>query len=87
MFAGYGISAPSSNYDDYAGLDVKGKAVLIFSHEPQENQSDSRLNGARPLRETTLYSKAQAARTRGAVALLVVSDPSHASTRRTTRSS
>ena len=33
------------NYDDYAGLDVNGKAVLIFSHEPQENRRDSRLNG------------------------------------------
>ena len=77
VFAGYGLSAPSSNYDDYAGLDVTGKAVLIFSHEPQETQSDSRLNGSRPMRETTLYSKAQAARTRGAVALLVISDPSH----------
>ena len=51
--------------------------MLIFSHEPQENQSDSRLNGSRPMRETTLYSKALAARSRGAVALLVVSDPSH----------
>ena len=43
-----------SNYDDYAGLDVTGKAVLIFSHEPQENRRDSRLNGTRPMRETTL---------------------------------
>lgn len=77
VFAGYGISAPAFNYDDYEGLDVKGKAVLIFSHEPQENRSDSRLNGNRPLHETTLYAKAMAARTRGARALLVVSDPSH----------
>jgi hypothetical protein len=77
VFAGYGVSAPAVNYDDYAGLDVKGKAVLIFSHEPQENRSDSRLNGARPLRETTLQEKALAARTRGARILLVVSDPSH----------
>jgi hypothetical protein len=77
VFAGYGLSAPSVNYDDYAGLDVTGKAVMIFSHEPQENRSDSRLNGSRPMRETTLYSKALAARSRGAIALLVVSDPSH----------
>jgi len=77
VFGGYGIAAPAADYDDYARLDVKGKAVLIFSHEPQENQGDSRLGGSRPLRETTLYSKALAARTRGAVALLVVSDPSH----------
>ncbi len=77
VFAGYGISAPSVNYDDYAGLDVTGKAVLIFSHEPQENRTDSRLNGLRPLRETTLEAKAAAARTRGARMLIVVSDPSH----------
>lgn len=78
VFAGFGISAPGLKYDDYAGLDVKGKAVLIFSHEPQETRRDSRLNGAQPISETSLYSKASAARTRGALALLVVSDPSHA---------
>ena len=78
VFAGYGLSAPTANYDDYAGLDVKNKAVIILSHEPQEQVHDSRLNGARPLHETTLYSKALAARSRGAKALLVVSDPSHA---------
>jgi Zn-dependent M28 family amino/carboxypeptidase len=50
---------------------------LIFSHEPQENRADSRLNGNKPLRETTVYAKATAARTRGARALIVVSDPSH----------
>ena len=77
VFAGYGISAPALNYDDYAGLDVAGKAVLIFSHEPQENRGDSRLNGAQPLRETTLDNKALAAHSRGARALLVVSDPTH----------
>ena len=78
VFGGHGISSQGFEYDDYARLDVKGKAVLIFSHEPQENRTDSRLNGARPLRETTLYAKANAARSRGARALLVVSDPSHA---------
>jgi hypothetical protein len=77
VFAGYGISAPSMNYDDYQGLDVNGKAVLIFSHEPQETNRDSRLNGARPLGETTLAAKAGAARSRGARMLVVVSDPSH----------
>lgn len=77
VFAGYGISSSGFKYDDYASIDVSEKAVLIFSHEPQEHQRDSRLNGNRPLRETTLYQKALAARSRGARALLVVSDPSH----------
>jgi hypothetical protein len=77
VFAGYGLSVPRLSYDDYAGIDVSGKAVLIFSHEPQEQDSASRLNGNRPLPETTLSAKARAARSHGARALIVVSDPTH----------
>lgn len=77
VFAGYGLSAPQAGYDDYAGLDVSGKAVIIFSHEPQEADASSPLNGNRPMPETTLYKKAEAAKNRGARVLLVVSDPSH----------
>src|SRR5207247_11201167 len=36
VFAGYGITAPELGYDDYAGIDAKGKIVLILNHEPQE---------------------------------------------------
>src|ERR1051326_4348781 len=34
VFAGYGISSPSQNHDDYAGLDVKGKIVLVMAGAP-----------------------------------------------------
>ena len=34
VFAGSGISSPSQSHDDYAGLDVKGKIVLISSGTP-----------------------------------------------------
>ena len=34
VFAGYGITAPQKNYDDYKGLDVKGKVVLIIRGAP-----------------------------------------------------
>ncbi len=34
VFAGYGLSAPDRGYDDYAGLDVTGKVVLIFKRNP-----------------------------------------------------
>ncbi len=34
VFAGWGISAPELGYDDYAGLDVKGKFVLCFRGTP-----------------------------------------------------
>ena len=39
VFAGYGITAPEFGYDDYAGVDVRGKAVLVFDHEPQRGRS------------------------------------------------
>jgi len=77
VFAGYGLVVPSPGYDDYATVDVNGKAVLIFSHEPQERDRNSRFNGTRAMPQTTLQAKAAAARSRGAKALLVVSDPSH----------
>ncbi len=35
VYAGYGVSAPSENYDDYAGLDVAGKIVVAFAGAPR----------------------------------------------------
>ena len=77
VFAGYGIAAPEAGYDDYAGVDVNGKAVLIFSHEPQERDPNSRLNGTRPMAQSSLAAKAGLARSKGARVLLVIGDPSH----------
>jgi len=76
VFAGYGLTVPGV-YDDYGRIDVSGKAVLIFSHEPQERDANSRLNGTRPMPQTTLAAKASLARNRGAKILIVVGDPSH----------
>ena len=45
VFAGYGITAPEYSYDDYAGLDVKGKIVLVLRHEPQESDAKSVFEG------------------------------------------
>ncbi len=35
VFAGYGITAKDQKYDDYAGIDVKDKAVFVLRHQPQ----------------------------------------------------
>jgi hypothetical protein len=77
VFAGYGLVVPSIGYDDYRRVDVEGKAVVIFSHEPQERLSGSAMNGARPVMESSLAAKEGAARTRGARALIVIGDPTH----------
>ncbi len=34
VFAGFGISAPEFHHDDYAGLDVKGKIVVVLVNDP-----------------------------------------------------
>ncbi len=77
VFCGYGISARQVGYDDYASLDVTGKAVLVFTHEPQERDPKSRFNGAQPSQYATLLEKAMTARNHGAVALIIVADPTH----------
>ena len=42
---GYGITANEYHYDDYAGIDVKDKIVLLVRHEPQEDDEKSIFQG------------------------------------------
>lgn len=37
VFAGYGIVAPDENWDDYAGVDVRGKIVVLLNDDPDWN--------------------------------------------------
>ena len=36
LFVGYGLKVPEKNYDDFAGLDLKGKVVVILNGSPAE---------------------------------------------------
>jgi hypothetical protein len=40
VFVGYGVSAPELNYDDYKGIDVKGKIVLMNRDVPYSDQGN-----------------------------------------------
>ena len=42
VFVGYGITAKGAGYDDYAGLDVSGKAVVILRNCPHFHAGTSR---------------------------------------------
>lgn len=75
VFAGFGITAPELGYDDYEGLDVRGKIALIFAHEPQEENPNSVFNGKANTRHATTRMKALAAQRHGAVALLIAPEP------------
>lgn len=42
VYVGFGVSAPEVNYDDYAGVDVKGKIVLMLGGAPAKLSSTLR---------------------------------------------
>ena len=75
VFAGYGITAPELGYDDYKGIDAKGKIVFVFDHEPQEDDPHSIFNGTGNTRYATTRVKLLNAQAHGAVALVVVAEP------------
>jgi len=75
VFAGYGITAPELGYDDYQGIDVSGKIVVIFDHEPQETDPQSIFNGTGNTRYATTRVKALNAQAHGAVAVVIVAEP------------
>ena len=74
VFAGYGITAPEYNYDDYAGLDAKGKFVLILRHEPQEFDEKSVFAGKVYTEHAQFFSKASNAKAHGALGVILVND-------------
>lgn len=45
IFAGYGVVAPEKNWNDYEGLDVKGKVVLVLVNDPDFGTTDSTFKG------------------------------------------
>jgi hypothetical protein len=75
-FCGYGIAAPELGYDDYAGVDVKGKVVLVLRHAP--GQGDRKSPFAPPAaqrRYAVFQAKVNTAVGAGAAALVVINDP------------
>ncbi|MEI7921965.1 MAG: M20/M25/M40 family metallo-hydrolase [Planctomycetota bacterium] len=78
VFAGYGITAKDASlkldYDDYAGLDVKGKVVLILRREPQLNDEKSAFAGKSNTAYAEFRHKATNAFQHGAAAVLLVNN-------------
>jgi hypothetical protein len=75
VFVGYGITAPELAYDDYAGVDVKGKIVLMLRHEPAERDPNSSFDGASSTQHAVFTTKAENAQEHDAAGMLLVTDP------------
>jgi hypothetical protein len=75
VFAGFGITAPDLHYDDYKNIDVRGKIVLIFEHEPQELNATSIFNGKANTPYAINRVKALNAEAHGAIAVIIAPEP------------
>ncbi len=74
VFAGYGISAKEQKYDDYAGVDVKGKVVIVVRKEPQQDKADSVFSGKQASPHAPFVRKIANAAEKGALAVILVND-------------
>lgn len=76
VFVGFGINAPERGWNDYAGVDVKGKTVIILINDPDYEAKD--LKGPFEGRAMTYYGrwtyKYEEAARQGAAAALIVHD-------------
>ncbi|MFN3388468.1 MAG: M28 family metallopeptidase [Allosphingosinicella sp.] len=74
VFVGYGINAPERGWNDYAGVDVKGKTVVILVNDPDWQDTD--LEGPFGGRAMTYYGrwtyKYEEAARQGAAGALIV---------------
>jgi len=77
VFVGYGITAPEFHYDDYAGIDAKGKIVVVLRHEPQETDPKSPFDGTNFTRHASFVNKAINAKQHGAQGIIFITDLSH----------
>ena len=73
VFVGYGVSAPENRWDDFKGMDVKGKILLILVNDPPAPASEPALFGGKAM---TYYGrwtyKFEEAERRGAAGALIV---------------
>jgi hypothetical protein len=77
VFVGYGVADAGQKYDDYAGIDVKGKVVLAFRFEPHDSDGNSAFTRQKDdySPNAAIPAKAKLAAEKGAVALLLVNPP------------
>ena len=80
VFVGYGVDAPEQQWNDYAGVDVKGKTVVMFVNDPGFHVKDPDLfNGNRMTYYGRWTYKFEEAARKGAAAALLIHDTEGAS--------
>ena len=80
VFVGYGVDAPEQQWNDYAGIDVKGKTVVMLVNDPGFHAGDAKLfDGKRMTYYGRWTYKFEEAARKGAAAALIIHDTEGAS--------
>ena len=74
MFAGFGITAPEFDYDDYAKIDARGRVVIVMRKEPTGQVFNGRFDDAENSRYAYFDTKLRNADAHGAIGVLLVND-------------
>src|SRR5208337_4769008 len=69
VFVGYGLKVPEKNYDDFTGVDVRGKIIVVFSGSPSE------IPGALASHYQTAAERWKVLRAAGAVGMVSLINP------------
>ena len=75
VFVGHGIVAPEYKWDDYAGVNVKGKVVVLFTNEPPSNDPKFFTGRALTYYGRWVYKYEEAARHGAAAAIIIHTTP------------
>ena len=71
-FLGYGINAPEYGYNDFAGVNLRGKIAMVLAREPQADDPTSKFRGAWDTYHAYDWFKIEEVRKAGAAGLLIV---------------
>jgi Zn-dependent M28 family amino/carboxypeptidase len=69
VFVGYGLQIPERNYDDYAGLDLKGKVAVYLSGSPEALPNELAAHSQ------TMAERGKALRAAGAIGVIRILNP------------
>jgi Zn-dependent M28 family amino/carboxypeptidase len=84
VFVGYGIKAPEKGWDNFAGIDLKGKVALVLANDPDfeaapDSPAYNKFDGKAMVYSGRFGAKVAAAQAAGAAAVLVIHEDAAAS--------
>ncbi|MEW6129860.1 MAG: M28 family peptidase [Acidobacteriota bacterium] len=72
IFLGYGVNAPEYGYNEFAGVNLRGKIAMVLSSEPQSSDANSKFKGKWETIHGKIWHKIETLRKAGAAGIVVI---------------